>query len=463
MAPSRSQSAGHDGARARRDRADPDLVRPAGVRRGGATAQRRRSPRCTPLPLLVARRWPLAVLAVVVGAAAIDYVLGGHGGQQWFALLIAVFVLGSYADGGRLRVSGWRSSEPRSSPSTSRASKHGDPIEEVLPGWFVLAGAWGLGAWLQQRRGAMSELAEEAEALVRDRDEATRAAVAYERARIARELHDLVAHAMAIIVLQAQAGGRVLDGDVEAARRAFADIESTGREGLTELRRLLDILLVELPDRARSIPGPGWSRSSGLAQRVREAGLPVELSVTGDPRPLPPGVDISAYRIVQEALTNTLKHAGRASASVGVAYRPGEVELSICDDGAGDPRRASAGCSGSRPDRHARACPPVRRFPATPDRRRPAASRCERCSRRVRRDPHRARRRRGAGPDRAPDDPAAPSRTSRSWARRSTARRRSARSTSSPPTYCCSTCGCPTSTGSPSFAGCRPARSPSSC
>ena len=183
----------------------------------------------------------------------------------------------------------------------------------------------------------MRELAEEADALVRDRDEATRAAVVYERARIARELHDLVAHAMAIIVLQAQAGGRVLDGDVEAARRAFADIESTGREGLTELRRLLDILLVEVPPEDVD-PRPGLEQVERLAQRVRDAGLPVELSVSGDPRPLPAGVDISAYRIVQEALTNTLKHAGRASASVGVSYRPGEVELSICDDGAAGPR-----------------------------------------------------------------------------------------------------------------------------
>ena len=234
-------------------------------------------------------------------------------------------------------MSGWWSSGPRSCPSTSRASKTGDPIEEVLPGWFVLAGVWGLGAWLRQHRGAMRELAEEADALVRDRDEATRAAVVYERARIARELHDLVAHTMAIIVLQAQAGGRVLEGDVEAARRAFTDIESTGREGMTELRRLLDILLVQVPPEEVD-PRPGLEQVERLAQRVRDAGLPVELSVSGDPRPLPAGVDISAYRIVQEALTNTLKHAGRASASVGVSYRPGEVELSICDDGAAGPR-----------------------------------------------------------------------------------------------------------------------------
>jgi signal transduction histidine kinase len=287
------------------------------------------------LPLLAARRRPFVVLAVVLGASAIDFVLGGHGGQQWFALLIAVFSLGSYATQ-TASATGLTIVAAAVLAVDIPRLRDGDPIEEVLPGWFVLAGAWGLGAWLQHRRHAMRELAEEAEALVRDRDQATRAAVAYERARIARELHDLVAHAMAIIVLQAQAGGRVLDGDLEAARRAFADIEATGREGLTELRRLLDVLLVDLPDDELD-PRPGLEQVERLAQRVRDAGLPVELSVTGEPRALPPGVDISAYRIVQEALTNTLKHAGRASASVGVAYRPGEVELSICDDGTAVP------------------------------------------------------------------------------------------------------------------------------
>ena len=287
------------------------------------------------VPLLFARRWPLTVLVVVLGAAAIDYTLGGHGGQQWFALLIAAFAVGSYGTPAAWGVGLVVLGAALLSVDVPRLQA-GDPIEDVLPGWFVLAGVWGLGAWLRQRRATMRELAEEADALVRDRDEATRAAVVYERARIARELHDLVAHAMAIIVLQAQAGGRVLDGDVEAARRAFTDIESTGREGLTELRRLLDILLVEVPPEDVD-PRPGLEQVERLAQRVRDAGLPVELSVSGDPRPLPAGVDISAYRIVQEALTNTLKHAGRASASVGVSYRPGEVELSIRDDGAAGP------------------------------------------------------------------------------------------------------------------------------
>ena len=283
------------------------------------------------VPLLAARRWPLAVLVVVLSAVALDWALGGEGGQQWFAILIAVFSLGSYATAMGSAIGLVLVGAAVLAVDVPRLQQ-GDPLDEVLPGWFVLAGAWGLGAWLQRRRETLADLTEEAEALARDRDEATRAAVAYERARIARELHDLVAHNMAVIVLQAQAGSRVLDDDVEAARRAFGAIEASGREGLDELRRLLDILVVD-PTPDVIDPRPGVDQVERLAERVREAGLPVVLDVTGDPRPLPPGVDVSAYRIVQEALTNILKHAGRATARVAVAYRPGEVELSISDDG----------------------------------------------------------------------------------------------------------------------------------
>ena len=273
-------------------------------------------------------------------------VLGGQGGQQWFAILIAVFSLGSYAAAVESTIGLVLVGAAVLAVDVPRLQQ-GDSLDEVLPGWFVLAGAWGLGAWLQRRREALADLTEEAEALARDRDEATRAAVAYERARIARELHDLVAHSMAVIVLQAQAGSRVLEDDVEAARRAFGAIEASGREGLNELRRLLDILVVD-PTPDVIDPRPGVDQVERLAERVREAGLPVVLDVTGDPRPLPPGVDVSAYRIVQEALTNILKHAGRATARVAVAYRPGEVELSISDDGTATTERGAQQSSPGR-------------------------------------------------------------------------------------------------------------------
>ena len=178
----------------------------------------------------------------------------------------------------------------------------------------------------------MRRLAERTDLLENDRTEATRAAVAYERARIARELHDLVAHSMAVIVLQSQAAERVLDGDPAATRRALGAIEKTGRQGLVELRRMLDVLLVE---EAESVdPRPGLDQLEELADRVRHAGLTVRVAVHGDARPLEPGMDLSAYRIVQEALTNVLKHAGRAATAVDVTYHRGSVELCVTDDGA---------------------------------------------------------------------------------------------------------------------------------
>ena len=284
------------------------------------------------LPLLLARRWPLPVLFVVLGAASADYALGGGLGQAWFSLLVAVYALGAY---GSTRASGLGLAVTAGLVLAVDIPRlqGGEPVEDVVPGWFILGATWGLGRWIRHRQAELAGLSSHARALEHDRDEATRAAVAYERARIARELHDLVAHSMAVIVLQSQAAQRVASTDLDAARRALEAIETTGREGLAELRRLLDILLVEV-DADELEPRPSLAHLPLLVDRVRDTGLPVEVSVTGEPRALPPGVDVSAYRIVQEALTNTLKHAGRTTAEVGVTYLPDGVELCVSDRGA---------------------------------------------------------------------------------------------------------------------------------
>jgi signal transduction histidine kinase len=186
---------------------------------------------------------------------------------------------------------------------------------------------------MQHRRQELDALTERTEAAEHDRQVATRAAVAHERARIARELHDLVAHSLAVIVLQAQAADRMLDSDIVAARRALAAIDTTGRAGLEELRRLLDLLVDQATDDDLE-PRPGLQHLDHLVEGVRDAGVPVSVSVEGESRPLSPGVDVSAYRIVQEALTNTLKHAGRpASATVDVTYRPEAVDIRVVDSG----------------------------------------------------------------------------------------------------------------------------------
>ena len=284
------------------------------------------------LPLLAARRRPLAVALVVVGAAFADHWLDGHGGQAWFAILLAVYALGRFAD-------------PRASAVGMAAVgvgvlavdlprlQDGAPLDEVLPGWFVIAGVWGLGRWIRWRHGETEALEARAALLERDREEAARAAVAHERARIARELHDLVAHGLAVTVLQAQAAQRVLADDPAAASKSLASIEALGRQGLAELRRLLE-LLDERGEASPLDPAPTLARLDELVEQVREAGLPVTLTIHGSRGDVPAGIDLSAYRIVQESLTNALKHAGQgARVDLSLTYRPDELEIVVADDG----------------------------------------------------------------------------------------------------------------------------------
>ena len=167
----------------------------------------------------------------------------------------------------------------------------------------------------------------------RERDVAAREAVVEERARIARELHDAIAHNVSMMVVQAGAERRVLDGRGGSTREVLETIERIGRGALTEMRRLVGMLRSDTGDELA--PQPGLSELPTLVKQVREAGLPVELRVEGEPRELPVGIELSAYRIVQEALTNALKHAGEAHASVRVHYGAQSLELEIVDDGGG--------------------------------------------------------------------------------------------------------------------------------
>jgi signal transduction histidine kinase len=180
----------------------------------------------------------------------------------------------------------------------------------------------------------------------RERDVAAREAVVEERARIARELHDAVAHHVSMMVIQAGAERRVLgDGDEhEVTREVLRTIEQIGRGALTEMRRLVGMLRTDSPDRLA--PQPTLAELPTLMTQVREAGLPVEFRVDGERRDLPVGIELTAYRIVQEALTNALKHAGQARATVRVRYGPGSLELEITDDGAGIPAEVPGGGHG---------------------------------------------------------------------------------------------------------------------
>ena len=174
----------------------------------------------------------------------------------------------------------------------------------------------------------------------RERDVAAREAVVEERARIARELHNAVAHSVSMMVIQAGAERRVLDDASGETREVLQTIEQIGRGALTEMRRLVGMLRTDSADRLA--PQPTLADLPTLMTQVREAGLPVEFRVDGERRELPVGIELSAYRIVQEALTNALKHAGQAHAAVYVRYRPDCLELEITDDGAGAPAEVPA-------------------------------------------------------------------------------------------------------------------------
>ena len=191
----------------------------------------------------------------------------------------------------------------------------------------LLFGAPWLAGYVVQRRRV-------SEARMRRERDAAVAAIVDERARIARELHDVVAHAISVIVLQARGGRRLLDTEPDETRGALDTIEHTGKQALAEMRRLVG-LLREGDEELALTPQPTLSQLDHLVEQVRAAGLPVDVSIEGDPVDLPPGVDLSAYRIVQEALTNALKHAGPARARVRLRYAADGLEVDVSDDGSG--------------------------------------------------------------------------------------------------------------------------------
>ena len=194
-------------------------------------------------------------------------------------------------------------------------------------------------AWLAGY--ALRERAEQAEAAEqraiqaeRDREAAARVAVAEERARIARELHDIVAHAVSVMVLQVGAVSHRLPDSLAEDRDALKSVERAGRTALTEMRRLLSAMRHD-GEEAELVPQPGLDGLDALLEEVGRAGLPAKLHVDGQPFALPRGIDLSAYRIVQEGLTNALKHAHASDADVIVRYRPDELEIEVRDNGQG--------------------------------------------------------------------------------------------------------------------------------
>jgi signal transduction histidine kinase len=199
----------------------------------------------------------------------------------------------------------------------------------------VFGGVWVLGRVARQHAKLTAELAARADQLEREREQRERDAVARERARIARELHDVVAHSVSVMVVQSGAARRVLDRDSDATIGALGAVEATGREALTEMRRLLGILRPEGEDAAHS-PQPSLDRLGALIARSRDAGLDVELRSEGEAGPLAPGVDLTAFRLVQEGLTNAIKHGGRGPARVTLRWSDEQLEVEVANRVDGD-------------------------------------------------------------------------------------------------------------------------------
>jgi signal transduction histidine kinase len=290
------------------------------------------------LPLAWRRRRPLGVLFTIAGAVLVASLIAHHTngmpGAAFFSLLVAFYSVGANCDDRRAVLGGGGAililltyDLVHGGLGKAHGSRPGAAVV------FLLAGL--IGRDLRRRRREIALLRDRASRLEREREERAATAVVQERGRIARELHDVVAHGVSVMVVQAQAGPRLL-GDAELARAAFRSIEASGREALVELRRLLGIL--RTGDEQLAIgPQPGLDSLDSLVDQVREAGLPVVLTIEGEQAPLPPGVDLSAYRIVQEALTNSLKHAGRAEAEIVIRYTASALELRIADNGAPPP------------------------------------------------------------------------------------------------------------------------------
>ncbi|WP_327137878.1 histidine kinase [Streptomyces sp. NBC_01340] len=294
------------------------------------------------LPLALRRRYPLAVLWVVTGAAA----LTPHDAQRlvFYPCVVAAYSAAAY---GPYRVATLASLPVTAvSVATIGTSMSSGPTSRYVPPTVptqyvtllilvpLVVAASGLRMWklrADESRARMS-------ALERERAAELRRAAEHERARIARELHDVVTHNVSVMVIQAGAARKVMDVAPDQAREALLAVEAGGRAAMAELRHAMGLLTMEAegPEPAAAVdlaPQPGLDRLESLVGRVRESGVSVELTMTGPARALPSGVDLAAYRVVQEALTNTVKHAVGAKATVTVEYGADRLRVDVKDTG----------------------------------------------------------------------------------------------------------------------------------
>jgi signal transduction histidine kinase len=292
-------------------------------------------------PLVLRRRLPLVPVAAVTTAIVVQALATGdapEGAGLLLPIVVALYSVAAYGSRRQALVG--------LAFAVIGAVVHDVNDPQVRTGEQIWAdvffdltvfAVWLVGLFVRSRR-ELATLERRADELEQERAQA----VALERTRIARELHDVIAHNVSVVVLQAVAAMGILESEPERAREPLRRIEESGREALAELRRLLGIVREQGEDEGLA-PHPGLGDLDALLERVRAAGLPVELRVEGPARQLPRGIDLSAYRIVQEALTNALKHAGPSSAQVQIRYAHDSLELEIADDGRGGDAANGAG------------------------------------------------------------------------------------------------------------------------
>ncbi len=302
------------------------------------------------LPLLGRRRYPFAAPAALwLIAAALSFADGRlivYASGLFIAGMAAAFLLGNLRDGHQARL-GLAVVLP-----AAAIIIYNDPLHaagELVATPMLFGIAWVGGFALRERATAAEAADARARQAERDREAAARIAVAEERARIARELHDIVAHAMSVMVLQVGAVRHRLPDALGEDRDALRGVEQAGRTALADMRRLLGAMRRE-DDDLELAPQPGLDALDGLLAEVGRAGLPVELHVEGDASQLPRAIDLSAYRIVQEGLTNALKHARASHADVFLRFGPDDLRIEVRDDGRGgqDGGRAGYGLVGVR-------------------------------------------------------------------------------------------------------------------
>jgi signal transduction histidine kinase len=292
----------------------------------------------------VRRRMPLVAAFVVPGLMSVRILTGTGGNLNSAAgVLVAVILLfyglGAFASERR---SIWVLAVAAVIMSLNTVTKPGGGVSAVFPVvLFALLLPYALGRTMRTRAAREQQARDVAEQLDAARDASARAAAYGERARIARELHDVLAHSMSVMVIQAGGARLVMDAQPERAEASLRSVERAGREALAEMRRLLGVL--GEGDPRALVPQPGLADIQPLLSDARWSGISADLLIDGQPAPVTPALDLCAYRIVQEALTNAIKHAAPAHASVNLRWRDDELELEVSDDGS---RRAVNGGGG---------------------------------------------------------------------------------------------------------------------